>query len=138
MERRLRSSSEGTAGSGRMVLKPKDGHVEASSLRKPRTGSSSSKMNSLVSPRAHLQRVRSARCTWHAHISCRMNTGSKENWFPHSMLPIREAQFLLASLIHRVGRVTACRAAALPRFGGSCLVQAGLVSQQILQCRSEE
>ncbi|XP_029334351.1 serine-rich coiled-coil domain-containing protein 1 isoform X2 [Mus caroli] len=47
IERRLRSSSEGTAGSGRMVLKPKDGHVEASSLRKHRTGSSSSKMNSL-------------------------------------------------------------------------------------------
>ncbi|XP_034367067.1 serine-rich coiled-coil domain-containing protein 1 isoform X2 [Arvicanthis niloticus] len=47
IERRLRSSSEGTAGSGRMVVKPKDGHVEASSLRKHRTGSSSSKMNSL-------------------------------------------------------------------------------------------
>ncbi|XP_031237925.1 serine-rich coiled-coil domain-containing protein 1 isoform X2 [Mastomys coucha] len=47
IERRLRSSSEGTAGSGRMVLKPKDGHVESSSLRKHRTGSSSSKMNSL-------------------------------------------------------------------------------------------
>lgn len=47
IERRLRSSSEGTAGSSRMVLKPKDGHVEASSLRKHRTGSSSSKMNSL-------------------------------------------------------------------------------------------
>lgn len=38
IERRLRSSSEGTAGSSRMVLKPKDGHVEASSLRKHRTG----------------------------------------------------------------------------------------------------
>lgn len=47
IERRLRSSSEGTAGSGRMVLKPKDGHVEASSLRKHRAGSSSSKLNSL-------------------------------------------------------------------------------------------
>ncbi|XP_060229749.1 serine-rich coiled-coil domain-containing protein 1 isoform X2 [Meriones unguiculatus] len=47
IERRLRSSSEGTAGSGRVVLKPKDGHVEASSLRKHRAGSSSSKMNSL-------------------------------------------------------------------------------------------
>ncbi|XP_035304647.1 serine-rich coiled-coil domain-containing protein 1 isoform X3 [Cricetulus griseus] len=47
IERRLRSSSEGTAGSGRMVLKPKDGHAEASSLRKHRAGSSSSKMNSL-------------------------------------------------------------------------------------------
>ncbi|KAL1768240.1 hypothetical protein HispidOSU_026474, partial [Sigmodon hispidus] len=47
MERRLRSSSEGTAGSGRMVLKPKEGHVDASSLRKHRAGSSSSKMNSL-------------------------------------------------------------------------------------------
>ncbi|XP_051008213.1 serine-rich coiled-coil domain-containing protein 1 isoform X2 [Acomys russatus] len=47
IERRLRSSSEGTAGSGRMVLKPKDGHVEASSLKKHRAGSSSSKMNSL-------------------------------------------------------------------------------------------
>lgn len=47
MERRLRSSSEGTAGSGRVVLKPKDGHAEASSLRKHRAGSSSSKMNSL-------------------------------------------------------------------------------------------
>ncbi|XP_052578077.1 serine-rich coiled-coil domain-containing protein 1 isoform X6 [Peromyscus californicus insignis] len=47
MEQRLRSSSEGTAGSGRMVLKPKEGHAEASSLRKHRAGSSSSKMNSL-------------------------------------------------------------------------------------------
>lgn len=47
IERRLRSSSEGTAGGGRVVLKPKDGHAEASSLRKHRAGSSSSKMNSL-------------------------------------------------------------------------------------------
>ncbi|XP_038174728.1 serine-rich coiled-coil domain-containing protein 1 isoform X2 [Arvicola amphibius] len=47
IERRLRSSSEGTAGNGRMVSKPKDGHAEASSLRKHRAGSSSSKMNSL-------------------------------------------------------------------------------------------
>ncbi|KAL6086564.1 hypothetical protein STEG23_006878, partial [Scotinomys teguina] len=47
LEQRLRSSSEGAAGSGRMVLKPKEGRVEASSLRKPRAGSSSSKMNSL-------------------------------------------------------------------------------------------
>ncbi|KAM5255885.1 serine-rich coiled-coil domain-containing protein 1 [Ctenodactylus gundi] len=48
MERRLRSSSEGTAGSSRTILKPKDGNVEeVSSLRKQRTGSSSSKMNSL-------------------------------------------------------------------------------------------
>ncbi|OBS75625.1 hypothetical protein A6R68_17923, partial [Neotoma lepida] len=48
MEQRLRSSSEGTAGSGRMVLKPKEGHAEASSLKKHRAGSSSSKMNSLI------------------------------------------------------------------------------------------
>ncbi|XP_005374313.1 PREDICTED: serine-rich coiled-coil domain-containing protein 1 isoform X2 [Chinchilla lanigera] len=48
IERRLRSSSEGTAGSSRLVLKPKDGNVEeVNSLRKQRAGSSSSKMNSL-------------------------------------------------------------------------------------------
>ncbi|XP_069341608.1 serine-rich coiled-coil domain-containing protein 1 [Eulemur rufifrons] len=48
IERRLRSSSEGTAGSSRMILKPKDGNVEeVSSLRKQRAGSSSSKMNSM-------------------------------------------------------------------------------------------
>uniref|UniRef100_A0A8D1KNK6 Coiled-coil serine rich protein 1 n=1 Tax=Sus scrofa TaxID=9823 RepID=A0A8D1KNK6_PIG len=48
IERRLRSSSEGTAGSSRMILKPRDGNVEdVSSLRKQRAGSSSSKMNSM-------------------------------------------------------------------------------------------
>ncbi|KAM5159086.1 serine-rich coiled-coil domain-containing protein 1 isoform 1-T1 [Callospermophilus lateralis] len=48
IERRLRSSSEGTAGSSRMILKPKDGNVEeVNSLRKQRTSSSSSKMNSM-------------------------------------------------------------------------------------------
>ncbi|XP_048189628.1 serine-rich coiled-coil domain-containing protein 1 [Perognathus longimembris pacificus] len=48
MERRLRSSSEGTAGGSRMIVKPKDGKAEeASSLRKQRASSSSSKMNSL-------------------------------------------------------------------------------------------
>ncbi|ELK13695.1 Protein FAM190A [Pteropus alecto] len=48
IERRLRSSSEGTAGSSRMILKPKDGNIEeVNSLRKQRTGSSSSKMNSM-------------------------------------------------------------------------------------------
>ncbi|XP_053463850.1 serine-rich coiled-coil domain-containing protein 1 isoform X2 [Nycticebus coucang] len=48
IERRLRSSSEGTAGSSRMILKPKDGHgEEVNSLRKQRAGSSSSKMNSM-------------------------------------------------------------------------------------------
>ncbi|XP_014994281.3 serine-rich coiled-coil domain-containing protein 1 isoform X2 [Macaca mulatta] len=48
IERRLRSSSEGTAGSSRMILKPKDGNIEeVNSLRKQRAGSSSSKMNSL-------------------------------------------------------------------------------------------
>ncbi|XP_006873034.1 PREDICTED: serine-rich coiled-coil domain-containing protein 1-like [Chrysochloris asiatica] len=48
IERRLRSSSEGTAGSGRMMLKPKDGNAEdVNSLRKQRTSSSSSKMNSM-------------------------------------------------------------------------------------------
>ncbi|XP_019781982.1 serine-rich coiled-coil domain-containing protein 1 isoform X4 [Tursiops truncatus] len=48
IERRLRSSSEGTAGSSRMILKPKDGTVEeVNSLRKQRAGSSSSKMNSM-------------------------------------------------------------------------------------------
>lgn len=60
IERRLRSSSEGTAGSSRMVLKPKDGHAEASSLRKPRAGSSSSKMNSLVSLYICLQKTSNA------------------------------------------------------------------------------
>nr|XP_020743248.1 serine-rich coiled-coil domain-containing protein 1 [Odocoileus virginianus texanus] len=50
IERRLRSSSEGTAGSSRMILKPKDGNVEeVNSLRKQRASSSSSKMNSMVS-----------------------------------------------------------------------------------------
>lgn len=62
IERRLRSSSEGTAGSGRVVLKPKDGHAEASSLRKHRAGSSSSKMNSLVSLYVHLQMISNALC----------------------------------------------------------------------------
>uniref|UniRef100_F7AKQ7 Coiled-coil serine rich protein 1 n=1 Tax=Equus caballus TaxID=9796 RepID=F7AKQ7_HORSE len=48
VERRLRSSSEGTAGSSRMALKPKDGNgEEGSSLRKQRASSSSSKMNSM-------------------------------------------------------------------------------------------
>ncbi|XP_021116738.1 serine-rich coiled-coil domain-containing protein 1 isoform X2 [Heterocephalus glaber] len=48
IERRLRSSSEGTAGSSRMIGKPKDGNVgEVNSLRKQRAGSSSSKMNSM-------------------------------------------------------------------------------------------
>ncbi|KAM9238126.1 serine-rich coiled-coil domain-containing protein 1 isoform 1-T1 [Dugong dugon] len=48
IERRLRSSSEGTAGSSRMILKPKDGNIEeVNSLRKQRAGSSSSKMNSM-------------------------------------------------------------------------------------------
>ncbi|KAM4810509.1 serine-rich coiled-coil domain-containing protein 1 isoform 1-T2 [Rhinophrynus dorsalis] len=47
-ERRLRSSSEGTAGSSRMTFKPKEGTPEESnSLRKQRTISTSSKMNSL-------------------------------------------------------------------------------------------
>lgn len=62
IERRLRSSSEGTAGSGRMVLKPKDGHAESSSLRKHRAGSSSSKMNSLVSLYVHLQTISNVLC----------------------------------------------------------------------------
>ncbi|KAI4572514.1 hypothetical protein MJT46_005582 [Ovis ammon polii x Ovis aries] len=49
IERRLRSSSEGTAGSSRMILKPKDGNVEeVNSLRKQRASSSSSKMNSMI------------------------------------------------------------------------------------------
>nr|XP_044999058.1 serine-rich coiled-coil domain-containing protein 1 isoform X3 [Jaculus jaculus] len=48
IERRLRSSSEGTAGSSRMTLKPKDGHIEeGNSLRKQKAASSSSKMNSM-------------------------------------------------------------------------------------------
>lgn len=48
IEKRLRSSSEGTAGSSRMIIKPKDGHPEElNSLRKQRAGSSSSKMNSM-------------------------------------------------------------------------------------------
>ncbi|OCT99994.1 serine-rich coiled-coil domain-containing protein 1 [Xenopus laevis] len=47
-ERRLRSSSEGTAGSSRMTFRPKDGNTEDSnSLRKQRTISTSSKMNSM-------------------------------------------------------------------------------------------
>ncbi|KAH0615846.1 hypothetical protein JD844_026416 [Phrynosoma platyrhinos] len=48
IEKRLRSSSEGTAGSSRMILKPKDGNLEEpNSLRKQITSSSSSKMNSM-------------------------------------------------------------------------------------------
>uniref|UniRef100_A0ABM5GK69 Serine-rich coiled-coil domain-containing protein 1 isoform X2 n=1 Tax=Pogona vitticeps TaxID=103695 RepID=A0ABM5GK69_9SAUR len=48
IEKRLRSSSEGTAGSSRMILKPKDSNPEElNSLRKQRTSSSSSKMNSM-------------------------------------------------------------------------------------------
>ncbi|XP_070587086.1 serine-rich coiled-coil domain-containing protein 1-like [Erythrolamprus reginae] len=48
LEKRLRSSSEGTAGNSRMILKPKDGNLEdINSLRKQRTSSPSSKMNSL-------------------------------------------------------------------------------------------
>ncbi|XP_075785716.1 serine-rich coiled-coil domain-containing protein 1 isoform X4 [Pelodiscus sinensis] len=48
IEKRLRSSSEGNAGSSRMILKPKDGNTEdLNFLQKQRAGSSSSKMNSL-------------------------------------------------------------------------------------------
>ncbi|NWI14138.1 CCSE1 protein, partial [Crypturellus soui] len=48
IEKRLRSSSEGTAGSSRLIVKPKDGNTEEiNSLRKQRTSSSSSKMNSM-------------------------------------------------------------------------------------------
>ncbi|XP_063166151.1 serine-rich coiled-coil domain-containing protein 1 [Candoia aspera] len=48
IEKRLRSASEGTAGNSRMILKPKDGNPEElNCLRKQRTSSSSSKMNSL-------------------------------------------------------------------------------------------
>uniref|UniRef100_A0A8C9G3V7 CCSE1 protein n=2 Tax=Pavo cristatus TaxID=9049 RepID=A0A8C9G3V7_PAVCR len=52
IEKRLRSSSEGTAGSSRLIIKPKDGNAEElNSLRKQRASSSSSKMNSMVSER---------------------------------------------------------------------------------------
>ncbi|KAM6267264.1 serine-rich coiled-coil domain-containing protein 1 isoform 1-T2 [Spheniscus humboldti] len=48
VERRLRSSSEGTAGGSRLIIKPKDGNTEElNSLRKQRASSSSSKMNSM-------------------------------------------------------------------------------------------
>uniref|UniRef100_F6PS56 Coiled-coil serine rich protein 1 n=1 Tax=Ornithorhynchus anatinus TaxID=9258 RepID=F6PS56_ORNAN len=48
IERRLRSSSEGTAGISRMISKPKEGKTdEHSSLRRQRMNSSSSKTNSL-------------------------------------------------------------------------------------------
>ncbi|GAB0188833.1 serine-rich coiled-coil domain-containing protein 1 [Grus japonensis] len=48
VEKRLRSSSEGTAGGSRLIVKPKDGNTEElNSLRKQRTSSSSSKMNSM-------------------------------------------------------------------------------------------
>ncbi|KAG9480361.1 hypothetical protein GDO78_012049 [Eleutherodactylus coqui] len=47
-ERRLRSSSEGTAGGSRMVFKPKEANLdEGSHFRKQRTISTSSKMNSM-------------------------------------------------------------------------------------------
>ncbi|NXG18936.1 CCSE1 protein, partial [Grallaria varia] len=48
VEKRLRSSSEGTAGGSRLIIKPKDGNTEElNSLRKQRASSSSSKMNSM-------------------------------------------------------------------------------------------
>ncbi|XP_065592555.1 serine-rich coiled-coil domain-containing protein 1 isoform X2 [Cyrtonyx montezumae] len=48
IEKRLRSSSEGTAGSGRLIIKPKAVNAEElNSLRKQRASSSSSKMNSM-------------------------------------------------------------------------------------------
>ncbi|NXU14243.1 CCSE1 protein, partial [Pardalotus punctatus] len=48
VEKRLRSSSEGTAGGSRLIIKPKDGNSEElDSLRKQRASSSSSKMNSM-------------------------------------------------------------------------------------------
>ncbi|NXA36528.1 CCSE1 protein, partial [Eudromia elegans] len=48
IEKRLRSSSEGTSGSSRLIIKPKDGNTEeVNSLRKQRASSSSSKMNSM-------------------------------------------------------------------------------------------
>ncbi|KFV62051.1 Serine-rich coiled-coil domain-containing protein 1, partial [Dryobates pubescens] len=48
VEKRLRSSSEGTAGGSRLIIKPKDANTEElSSLRKQRASSSSSKMNSM-------------------------------------------------------------------------------------------
>ncbi|XP_056423534.1 serine-rich coiled-coil domain-containing protein 1 [Hyla sarda] len=47
-ERRLRSSSEGTAGGSRTAFKPKEGNLdEGSHFRKQRTISTSSKMNSM-------------------------------------------------------------------------------------------
>ncbi|KFP56425.1 Serine-rich coiled-coil domain-containing protein 1, partial [Cariama cristata] len=48
VEKRLRSSSEGTAGGSRLIIKPKDENTEElNSLRKQRASSSSSKMNSM-------------------------------------------------------------------------------------------
>ncbi|XP_039566667.1 serine-rich coiled-coil domain-containing protein 1 isoform X2 [Passer montanus] len=48
VEKRLRSSSEGTAGGSRLIIKPKEGNAEElNSLRKQRASSSSSKMNSM-------------------------------------------------------------------------------------------
>ncbi|XP_061220834.1 serine-rich coiled-coil domain-containing protein 1 isoform X2 [Neopsephotus bourkii] len=48
VEKRLRSSSEGTAGGSRLIIKPKAGNTEdLNSLRKQRASSSSSKMNSM-------------------------------------------------------------------------------------------
>ncbi|XP_032916675.1 serine-rich coiled-coil domain-containing protein 1 isoform X2 [Catharus ustulatus] len=48
VEKRLRSSSEGTAGGSRLIIKPKDGNAEElNSLRKQRASSSSSKMDSM-------------------------------------------------------------------------------------------
>ncbi|NWX52379.1 CCSE1 protein, partial [Steatornis caripensis] len=48
IEKRLRSSSEGTAGGSRLIVKPRDGNIEdLNSLRKQRASSSSSKMNSM-------------------------------------------------------------------------------------------
>ncbi|XP_064918482.1 serine-rich coiled-coil domain-containing protein 1 isoform X3 [Columba livia] len=48
VEKRLRSSSEGTAGGSRLIIKPRDANTEElNSLRKQRASSSSSKMNSM-------------------------------------------------------------------------------------------
>uniref|UniRef100_A0A8C4XID8 Coiled-coil serine rich protein 1 n=1 Tax=Falco tinnunculus TaxID=100819 RepID=A0A8C4XID8_FALTI len=57
VEKRLRSSSEGTAGGSRLIIKPKDGNTEElNSLRKQRASSSSSKMNSMVIWLTHLSK----------------------------------------------------------------------------------
>ncbi|KAB0345197.1 hypothetical protein FD754_022123 [Muntiacus muntjak] len=114
IERRLRSSSEGTAGSSRMILKPKDGNVEeVNSLRKQRASSSSSKMNSMVifiyvisydiclslSDLLHsLNMIIPSGCTnLHSHLQCR-----RLSFSPHLLWQLLFVDFLMMAILTRL------------------------------------